>query len=159
MTAFLCDDMLGGVARWMRAAGHDTAMALPHASDSALISQAQREERALVTCDKRMIREREDIPVPVLLLHSNRPARAGPELSARYDFDWLWSPFTRCMVDNARLRGATPEEAAGLPHAPGASGPVRTCPACRRLYWRGSHTDRIRHQLERWQALRRQLGP
>ena len=37
----LCDEMLKGLARWLRAAGHDTELAEDGTSDRALINHAR----------------------------------------------------------------------------------------------------------------------
>lgn len=62
--------------------------------------------------------------------------------------DWTFAPFTRCVMDNARLRDATDEEVAGLPARTQAlPGPFRVCPACGRRYWPGSHVRRMEARL------------
>lgn len=46
----LCDSMLGGLARWLRRAGHDAAFAGP-IDDAALVERAQRDGALLLTSD------------------------------------------------------------------------------------------------------------
>src|SRR5579862_1026775 len=46
----ICDAMLGGLARWLRAAGYDTAWQ-PGIDDWDLIRQARREGRVLLSSD------------------------------------------------------------------------------------------------------------
>jgi uncharacterized protein len=48
----LCDEMLTGIGRWLRAAGYDTAIAASGASDDDLLAQARAEGRVLLTCDR-----------------------------------------------------------------------------------------------------------
>ncbi len=65
--------------------------------------------------------------------------------------DWQLAPFTRCLVDDAPLRPVTAEKAARMPESARAvNGPLRTCPACERLYWPGSHVCRIAVRLAAW---------
>ena len=107
MTMFLCDSMLARLGRWLRAAGYDTLIAeMPH-RDSALLRQAGESGRVLITCDKRMIKEREPgrLGAQVILLNASAPEAAVPELAGQIEIDWLKDPFSRCMVDNARLEG------------------------------------------------------
>jgi hypothetical protein len=51
---FLCDEMLGRLARLLRAAGYDTYLAAKAEPDDELIRLARREGRILVTRDKRL---------------------------------------------------------------------------------------------------------
>jgi cobalamin biosynthesis Mg chelatase CobN len=40
----LCDEMLKGIGRWLRAAGYDTAIAASSTSDDDLLAQARAED-------------------------------------------------------------------------------------------------------------------
>ncbi|MEW5728741.1 MAG: DUF5615 family PIN-like protein [Pseudomonadota bacterium] len=142
---FLTDEMLSGLARWLRAAGHDTAHAPARAADGALVALAAAENRLLLTRD-RAILERKAAAGLVLVLDGEGMEAWAAELSARLALDWCAAPFSRCLVCNAALVAAP--EAIGLP--PGAHPPVRWCPACRKPYWRGSHVRRMEARLRRW---------
>ena len=48
---FLCDAMLGRLARWLRITGYDTELATTEA-DTDLVERADREGRILLTRDK-----------------------------------------------------------------------------------------------------------
>src|SRR3954470_18315050 len=52
---FVCDAMLGGLARWLRAAGYD-ALWRADIGDWGAIRVAQREERILLTADTGILR-------------------------------------------------------------------------------------------------------
>src|SRR5262245_57308077 len=52
---FACDAMLGGLARWLRAAGYDASWKLG-IDDWDLIRLARREERILLSCDTGIFR-------------------------------------------------------------------------------------------------------
>lgn len=152
---FLCDRMLARLARWLRAAGYDTAMAGESEPDTLLIARAQAGDRLLLTCDRRMLAEREpDDPAQnrIVLLGSSKPQAAAAELSRRLRIDWLAAPFTRCLRDNQPIR---PAGAAERRRAPGGvpthGGAIQACPACGRIYWPGSHVRRMHRQLSLWQ--------
>lgn len=149
--AFLCDRMLIRLGRWLRAAGHDTAIQEAPASDRALLERALNENRLLLTRDRKLTEFRR-APGTVLLLGGNGPGAWAAELGAALGIDWLHRPFSRCLVCNARLEPAAPEAAAkGLPERARALGPEATwCPACAKLYWPGSHVRRMRARLEAW---------
>jgi uncharacterized protein with PIN domain len=142
----LCDEMLAGLARWLRAAGHDTALAAPCTADDALATQARHEQRLLLTRDRRLA----EAPGALLL-----PERLDAQAAAlaQIGLDWLAAPFTRCLVDNMKLRPADDAEFRQLPRDTGRRpGPFQACPACGRLYWPGSHVRRMAARLEQWAA-------
>jgi uncharacterized protein len=71
--------------------------------------------------------------------------------------DWMSRAFTRCSVDNTPLRDV---EAYEIDHPLISSGvvpgPYLICDACRRVYWRGSHYDRVNGELTRFQGIGRE---
>jgi len=144
---FLCDEMLVRLARLLRAAGHDAALAPAQAPDAILVGQAEAEGRLLLTRDRDLARLAGERGV---LVHAETIDAQAEELSQAVPVDWSLAPFTRCVMDNAELREASPEEAARMPEAAQArGGPFRACPACGRLYWPGSHVKRMAARLER----------
>lgn len=154
----LCDEMLRGLGRWLRAAGYDTEVAGAGEDDRALLGRAAAEGRTLLTRDRHLARTVPPGGAAVVLLGGERAGGEGGldaharALRAGLGLDWQLAPFTRCLVDNAPLRPATAEEAE--PRVPesarAAGGPFRTCPACGRLYWPGSHVRRMAARLAAW---------
>jgi hypothetical protein len=123
----LCDEMLKGIGRWLRAAGYDVAIAEDGAHDDDLLAHARAESRLLLTCDRRLAARAGADPA-IAVLATESLDEAARELSARFGIDWLHAPFTRCLVDNARLTPAAQEEVPGLPVTV-RQGPARACPA------------------------------
>lgn len=150
---FLCDEMLVRLARLLRAAGYDTYLAARGEPDGELIKTARREGRILVTRDRRLAAAFEE---SVLVSGWGVDAEAH-SLSRAVVLDWEFAPFTRCVMDNAHLRDAAAEELKRFPErARKLDGPLRTCPACHRDYWPGSHVRRMGaklHDLARDAAL------
>jgi uncharacterized protein len=140
--------MLAGLARWLRAAGHDTELAAQGERDAALVRLAEQQGRIFLTRDRSVPQIRTSAKVWVL------PA-AGLDNEAaalrERGVDWLFAPFTRCQVDNTPLVPAGPEELARMPEESRVlPGPHQACPTCGRVYWPGSHVRRMRAKLERW---------
>ncbi len=148
---FLCDAMLGRLARWLRAAGYDAALAAPQLADGAILRRAREEARLLLTCDRRLAEE----DATAMRLPMADIDTQAVWLRDHCGVDWLRAPFTRCLVDNARLERlpSPPGHAIPEPARTGA-GPFTRCPACGRHYWPGSHLRRMRRRLERWAAKR-----
>lgn len=132
----LCDEMLAGLARWLRAAGHDVAVLPRGSSDAMVAAQARRDGRVLLTRDRDFAAPRA-AGLDVVALGADALDRQAAELSRRLGLDWLAAPFTRCLVD-----GAMPEAARAR------GGPFHRCPACGRVYWPGSHVRRMRARLD-----------
>jgi uncharacterized protein with PIN domain len=142
----LCDEMLRGLGRWLRAAGHDVAIAGGE-PDRALLDRAAAEDRTVLTRDRQLARTAPP-GARVVLLGDNALDDHACAVRERLGLDWQFAPFTRCLVDNTPLRLATAEEAGRAPGNVG--GPVRACPACGRLYWPGSHVRRMAARLAAW---------
>jgi hypothetical protein len=148
----LCDEMLKGVGRWLRAAGYDVAIVDDGVADEDLLARAAAENRLLLTCDRRLA-ERAALEGPMVVLGSEGVEGAARELRERLGIDWLHAPFTRCLLDNAALIPASADDVANLPAAARAGdGPITRCPECQRVYWPGSHVRRMRAKLALWRS-------
>lgn len=162
---WFCDEMLGRLARLLRAAGHDTALAPAGTADRALLDRARAEGRILLTRDRRLA---ETADRQGCLLRGQSVEEQARSLAAAFPVDWLQAPFTRCLLDNCLLHPAPPDRLAEVP--PGArsltapfgisfgsafgnpsdrSASMTSCPCCGRLYWPGSHVRRLTGTLRR----------
>ncbi len=145
---FLFDEMLVRLGRWMRSAGYDAGIASSGTGDAALIAAAIIDDRLVVTRDRRLAERRGAAGRVLVLASSDLPGQAR-ELAEHCRIDWLFRPFTRCVVDNTVLVAASSEHIAAAPPGVRArGGPFMACPSCARLYWQGSHHERMRARLE-----------
>lgn len=144
---FLCDEMLKGLARWLRIAGHDVEMEPDGTADRRLIERAAAEDRLLLTRDRTLLQIR-DAPRVVVLLAGNDLDSYVRELDRRLHIDWLHQPFSRCSRCNTPL-----VEAVRLPEFswPTDIRQAYECAACRRYYWHGGHVERMLRRLRHWQ--------
>ena len=144
----LCDEMLAGLARWLRAAGHDTALGQPGARDRDLLAQAAAGGRIFLTRDRSVTQIKTAAEVWVLPAGGLDAEAAA--LRTR-GLDWRLAPFTRCQVDNTGLEPASAEDLLRMPEESRVlPGPHRACPVCRRVYWPGSHVRRMQARLDAW---------
>ena len=147
---FLCDEMLRGLGRRLRAAGYDTVIAAGGLPDRALAARCAEEDRVLLTKDRHLAATVTDA-AQVVLLPKGGIDEAARALRIAVDIDWLHAPFTRCIVDNRPLEAAPPNSATQVPErSRAAGGPLQVCPECGRLYWSGGHVRRMQ-QLAAWQ--------
>jgi len=147
-SAFACDEMLGRLARYLRAAGYDTTLADAGASDASLVARARREGRTFLTRDRAIADHAAARGVAVVLPTADLD-RIAAILRRDLGVDWLHRPFTRCLVDNTPLRPLADPHALP-PHAEPEG--ARDCPRCGRAYWAGSHHRRMRARLAAWAA-------
>jgi uncharacterized protein with PIN domain len=152
MPRFLCDEMLGQLCRYLRAAGYDTLFANNGHQDRVLLQQCHDEGRFFLTQDQ-LIREHKAARNIALILPQGNTDELATILGAQFQIDWLGKAFTRCLLDNSLLLAADAASAASVPaDAVRPNEPLTVCPVCGRVYWQGSHYKRMRARLARWQA-------
>ncbi len=147
---FLCDEMLGRLARYLRAAGYDTTLARGGMADAALLQMARAEHRRFLTRDQR-IAEHLAARGVAFALRAGDLTRMAAALREGLGIDWLYRPFTRCLVDNALLEPGVVGDCPRLPADVHPADALR-CPDCGRLYWAGSHHRRMYARLRAWAA-------
>ncbi len=146
LPAFAVDKMLGRLARWLRILGHDVCWR-PELRGRALAARARREHRLLLTRDTRLVR-RHDVPPYVFVTSDDFRAQLR-QVAAIVPLGGGF--LERCVECNTPVVD-TPSETAA-PRVPSAvlaaHERLQACPRCRRVYWAGSHRDRIREELAR----------
>lgn len=149
---FLCDAMLGGLAKWLRASGYDTYYAREgtDTSDRSLTQKALEEGRVLLTSDRGFLERKlvRDGRVSLLVM-PHAPVEEQLRLVAE-SFGLTRRP-SRCMECNGELEVAQPDAVADrVP--PGVLRDYQSffrCRNCGRVFWHGSHWERIGGRLER----------
>ena len=141
--------MLGRLAKWLRLLGYDT-LYFKDIEDSLLLRIAREEQRVLLTRDTRIVKVR-DVGQH-LLLSCNDPFEQLEEVV--HSFGLIRKGITailhsRCAVCNGMLTDITKEHA--LVHVPEyvfkTSSSFRRCRECNKIYWKGTHTNRIEKKL------------
>jgi uncharacterized protein len=145
----IADAMLGALARWLRVLDLDTAYD-PALSDAQLVALAAAEGRVVLSRDRQLLERR--LARPQLLIRSERvPEQLRQVLAALGLRPEPQRLFRRCLRCNQPLR-PLPTEAA-QPQVPEfvarTVAEFSTCPSCRRIYWRGTHVDRMQAWLRR----------
>lgn len=144
---FVLDSMLGKVAKWLRVLGFDTRYEHLYRYEQLQTYQAQ--GFLVVTRNQRWCRRR-----GVVCLSANDPAEQLRELVARLAV----KPrevrlFHRCILCNEPLQVL--QQAQVLGRVPDyvyeTQATFYGCPSCQRVYWPGSHPqrmlDRLQHML------------
>jgi uncharacterized protein with PIN domain len=149
-THFLCDAGLGGLARWLRAAGYDAAWQ-PDLDDAGVIRESHRREATLLTTDTLMMERgmlRDEI-VPSIWV----PPTVEPDEQLTLVFCEMRLSLRppRCMKCGGELRRVNKEEA--RPRIPPKTARWRDdfflCARCDQLFWLGTHWTKIQQTLEK----------
>jgi len=144
---FLLDGHLGRLAAYLRLCGLDAAHEQA-ADDPDLARTSYREGRTLLTRDvgllKRSLVERG------YFVRATRPRAQLEEVLDRFDLRDVARPFTRCMRCNGAIRAADAAEVADRvpPRAHRDQVEFRVCTGCGRVYWKGTHYERMQALLE-----------
>ncbi|BBL67977.1 hypothetical protein MchiMG62_11580 [Methanoculleus chikugoensis] len=143
--------MLGTLTRYLRFMGYDTmsANSLSPGStreDTLLLEIAAGDDRFLLTRDRELARRGGEQAVYIeseeIMAQIRQVADLGliePEIR-----------MSRCSLCNTRLRLATVREIREARYAPRSTRgkEFSWCPACRKLYWMGSHGTSLERRLK-----------
>jgi uncharacterized protein with PIN domain len=147
---FLCDPSLGGLARWLRAAGYDARIAA-EVPGHRLPDEARRRGLVLLTTEAEVLDRRIVADGSLVVVWVPSALTMGEQLHAAAVELGLTLRDPRCMACGGGL----------LPTAKDAVRsriPPRTalwkdeyfvCAECDRLFWRGTHWERIAATLQR----------
>lgn len=140
--------MCNELGRWLRAAGYDTSLVEDHIEDREIFDRASHENRYLLTRDKEFLAWDPEHKIVIFLRGTSLDGWAK-QLRQEEGIDWLFHPFSRCLVCNAILEKTL--------HVTGVPEGVRkmtnefwVCPQCQRTFWLGSHTNRMKEKLKSW---------
>lgn len=149
---FLCDAMLGGLARWLRAAGYDAEFHYG-IDDRQLLHHAVQSQRMILSSDgplfERTVIRRGDIPALFV------PGQLSKLQQLRFVFERLGLKVRdgRCMACGGELVEVPKHAVTGEapPLAFRHCEKFWRCSRCGRLLWRGTHWRRIARALEELQ--------
>ena len=144
---FICDEMLGTLAKWLRIMGYDTEYA-KGMDDEEIISRAAEEGRAILTRDKLLARKGGNS----LYIGERKLEEQIRKVIEHFNLDVeeerLLSRCTICnveveKVEKGEVREKVPE------HVWQSHDEFWRCPKCGRIYWMGSHWDNMKDMLEK----------
>lgn len=147
-STFILDVHLGKLARVLRFLGFDAKYENDY-SDPALAEISVTEGRTLLTRDRRLLYRKEI--THAYYLRSTDPDEQLVELFNHFDLYAQVSPFHRCAACNGRITSVDKKEILDRlePKTVQYYDQFYRCERCRKVYWKGSHYERIKHALER----------
>ena len=147
ISRFVADGHLGKLTRNLRLFGFDVAYS-QNADDRQLLEVMDRENRALLTRDRRLL-------MHSIVQHGYYPRSQNCdhqtiEVIRRFNLSELIAPFTRCLRCNALLEEADKAEIVDKlePLTKIYYDQFRRCPKCKQIYWPGSHFPKLQKRIE-----------
>jgi uncharacterized protein with PIN domain len=144
---FLLDNHLGRLTAYLRMLGFD-CLYRNDFSDEDLAGILHREERILLTRDRRLLMRK--VVVHGYCPRSDDPLEQLREIVRRFDLTGRIIPFRRCLRCNHALESVSKEEVLDRiePLTRLYFDEFRICPACKQIYWKGSHYERMQRLIE-----------
>jgi uncharacterized protein len=144
---FVTDGHLGGLTRNLRLLGFDVAYS-QNADDRQLLELMSRENRALLTRDRRLLMHA--VVQNGYWPRSQNPNEQTIEIIRRFNLSESIAPFTRCLRCNAVLEEAPKADIIDKlePLTKIYYNQFRRCPGCKQIYWPGSHFPKLQKRIE-----------
>ncbi len=144
---FLADRTVGKLAKKLRLLGLDVA----DWREGKLLEAAEKaksQERILLTRSRRI--KEEKIGIQIFMVGANDPQEQAREVLTKFGVEPNPEDyFSRCLRCNEELRAIAKEEVqGGVPDFIYRQyDSFHCCPRCRRIYWPGSHLERMKKDL------------
>jgi hypothetical protein len=144
---FLADVMLGRLAKWLRIVGYDT-LYFRDMDDDELIRRAIREERTLLTRDRKLY-QRGGFHA-LLITEENLEAQLGQVLK-EMDLEPQIKMGIRCPLCNRALKDISRKAVRQYvpPYVWATHDQFSLCPGCGKIFWKGTHWESIKRRLAR----------
>lgn len=149
---FIADENVGKLAKWLRMMGYDTTI-FKGDDDSSMVRQALDENRVILTRDTHIVKRRliSSGRIKAALIKSDQPELQVREVVEALRLDYRPPAFTVCLECNHPLEERTKEQVKDRvpPYVFKTQNQYVECPACRRIYWRGTHWAAMMKKLAR----------
>jgi len=146
---FLCDQMLGTLAKWLRIYGFDTYFANSEISDEELLKISKDEDRILLTRDKKLVQRahKENIKnIEIKTTDVNEQLKIVLK-DLTIDKNKVLSRCILCnnVIDEIKKRdvgGKVPERVFETNEE------FWFCKKCNKIYWKGSHYENMIEKMD-----------
>ncbi|MBA7466509.1 MAG: hypothetical protein GH156_01000 [Dehalococcoidia bacterium] len=147
---FIVDTNVGKLARWLRMLGYDTLF-INNIDDEELIAIGLKEKRVLLTKDTQIMLRRVVISdrLKAILIQSDDVKAQLLQVVRAMKLDQE-RKFTLCLECNEPLVPKRKDEVQELvpPYVFKTQPNYYQCPSCQRVYWRGTHWQRMKQEVE-----------
>ena len=150
---FIVDNNVGKLAKWLRVMGYD-AIFFKGDDDADMVGIALAEGRVILTRDTQIIKRRVATSgqLKVVLIASDRPEQQMQQVIKALNLGSHFQPFTICLECNQPLEERSQEQVKEVvpPYVFQTQKQYVECPACHRIYWRGTHWQAMTKKLEKF---------
>ncbi len=147
---FIVDTNVGKLARWLRMLGYDTLF-INDIDDEELIAIGLKEKRVLLTKDTQIMLRRVVTSgrLKALLIVDDNPKAQLRQVVRATKLDQE-RKFTLCLECNEPLVPKRKDEVQELvpSYVFKTQSNYYQCPTCHRIYWRGTHWQRMHQEVE-----------
>ncbi|MFW6324767.1 MAG: Mut7-C RNAse domain-containing protein [Desulfovibrionales bacterium] len=145
---FLVDVNVGKLAVFLRMLGLDAAYD-PDWRDQKIAEKSEQEKRIVLTRDSNLLKRSQ--VVYGRLIRAVHPEDQLKEVLYWFGLDGPFAFFSRCLVCNVPLSDVRKADILHRlePKTRKYFHTFRICPSCERIYWKGSHHERMRRRLVR----------
>lgn len=148
---FIVDLNVGKLAKRLRLLGYD-ALFINGLDDNELVRIALKEGRVLLTKDTGILRRGVAFTakIKVVLVESENVREQLRQMVKTLHLEPDFDPFSLCLECNVPLIPREREEVRDLvpPYVFQTQQQYMQCPGCNRIYWRGTHWQRMNEELE-----------
>jgi uncharacterized protein with PIN domain len=148
---FIVDHNVGKLTKWLRMMGYDTLF-FHGEDDSSMVATALAEDRVILTRDTRIMERRlvTSGRLKAILIGSETPEFQIKQVVKELNLNIHFKPFSLCLECNRPLVERSREQVEGrVPlYVYKTQQQYMECPACRRIYWRGTHWRAMTQRLE-----------
>jgi len=147
---FLCDQMLGTLAKWLRILGFDTYFANDKITDDEILDISKKENRTLVTRDKELIIRAKKRRLDFIKINSTNLEIQLKQFLTKNKIDKNLF-LTRCLICNSLVTKIKKEDVKNKV-------PKRVfenndkffyCKKCDKIYWMGTHTENMIEKIKK----------
>jgi uncharacterized protein with PIN domain len=146
-TKFILDVHLGRLSKYLRLCGFD-ALFEHYFTDNEIIELSVKEHRIILTRDRGLLKNKR--VTRGYWIRSRKPDEQLKEVLNRFDLKDDLHPFTRCLECNGTVADVPKEEIIDklLPNTRNLFDGFKRCRVCGKIYWEGSHYERMKSFLE-----------
>ena len=133
--------------------GYDTLF-FDGSDDSRMVATALAEGRVILTRDTQIMKRRvvTSGQLKAILIKSDEPEQQMHQIIDTLNLDCRFRPFALCLECNQPLLERSKQEVKDRvpPYVFQTQNQYMECPACHRIYWRGTHWQAMTRKLKRF---------
>lgn len=149
---FIADTNVGRLGKWLRVLGYDTLLLDTNSDDNRLVRLAYEQGRVILTKDSHIMRRRivTEGKVRAVFIQDDDVASQLRQVVVALGLEPAVRAFSRCIECNQPLEPRSKEQVAEQvpPYVFHTQQEFAQCPQCQRIYWQGTHWQRMRQEVE-----------